>query len=113
MTRQVAATDLLRDYIAGVMDRADHHAAGVNEIVLALAGALVWRKDKDPVEVTVRDGDMKNVLWFRAGGTRYALSYNPRSGAMELRESGTQGQLMGSFTNSTPCSEVRRIFEQL
>jgi hypothetical protein len=36
--------DILQDYISGVMARARHHANNVDEVTLAIAGALVWRK---------------------------------------------------------------------
>lgn len=113
MPHQVTDIDRLRDYIGGVVSRADHHADQVNEIALALAGAIVWRKDDDPIEVMVREGEMKNVLWFRVAGTRYAFSYNHNAQCIELREGSTQGRVVGSFTNRTPCADVRRIFEQL
>lgn len=113
MPRQVTDVDRLRDYIRGVMERADHHAEHVNEVALALVGAIIWRKDDDPIEVRVHDGEMKNVLWFKVEGERYAFSYNHRTNSIELRQGTTHGAVMGSFTNATPCSEVRRAFEQL
>ena len=45
MPEQVTYIDVLRDYLNGVVGRADHHAEGVNEVVLAVAGGVVWRKD--------------------------------------------------------------------
>ncbi|MEH1935142.1 MAG: hypothetical protein V7L14_15895 [Nostoc sp.] len=49
MPLEVTDIQTLKGYIDGVMERADHHAGGVNEISLALAGAIVWRKDDDPI----------------------------------------------------------------
>ncbi len=95
------------------MSRADHHADDVNEVALALAGAIIWRKDDSPIEVLAQAGEMKNVLWVRIDGTRYAISYSHDSGEIELRENTTHGNVVASFSNATPCSEVRRVFETL
>lgn len=113
MPHQVTDVDVLRSYITGVMSRADHHADSVNEISLALVGAIVWRKDDAPIEVMTRAGEMKNVLWVCINGTRFAFSYNHDSAEIELREGSTQGRLVASFSNATPCGEVRRVFEIL
>jgi hypothetical protein len=113
MPKQVKDLDVLRKYLEGVLERADHHAKSVEEIVLAIAGAVVWRKGVEPLEVMEREGDMKNVMWVRISGTRYALSYNHLDGAIELRENSTRGDVLGSFTNATPASEVLSFFKNL
>jgi hypothetical protein len=113
MPQEVTEIDVLRDYLRGVMDRADHHAQNVNEIALAIAGGLIWRKDDEALDVMVREGEMKNVLWFKVSGQRYALSYNHETGEIELREGSTQGNVRGAFSNSMPNDQVRRIFAGL
>lgn len=45
MPLPVTDVEILQGYINGVMARADHHANEVEEIALALAGAIVWKKD--------------------------------------------------------------------
>jgi hypothetical protein len=113
MPIQVTDVDLLRDYLQGVVGRADHHAPNVNEVALAIAGAVIWRKDDDPIDVMAREGEMKNVLWFKVGGIRYALSYNHASGQIELRHGGTQGKVIGSFSNNTTNNVIRDTFDKL
>lgn len=113
MPQQVTDIDVLRNYLRGVMNRADHHAQNINEVVLAVAGGVIWRKDDEPLEVMTREGEMKNVLWFKVGGKRYALSYNHESGEIELRQSTTQGKVIASFLNAMPNTQVKRIFSQL
>lgn len=49
MPHRVTDVDVLRDYLRGVLGRADHHAQGVNEVALAVAGGVVWRKDDAPL----------------------------------------------------------------
>lgn len=114
MALTVTEVEELRAYINGVMNRADHHAGAVNEIALALAGAILWRKnDEEPIRVMVREGKTTNVLWVRIGSKRYAFSYNHDAGQIEMREGSTQGPTLHTFTNSTPLSTVRTIFEHL
>lgn len=113
MPQQVTDIDVLRDYLRGVMDRADHHAQKVNEVALAVAGGVVWRKDDEPLEVMTRGGEMKNVLWFKVGGKRYTLSYNHDSGEIELRQGTTQGAVIASFSNAMSNAQVRQIFGAL
>ncbi|MFA5982380.1 MAG: hypothetical protein WC782_00010 [Methylococcaceae bacterium] len=114
MALTVTEIEELRSYLNGVMNRADHHAGKVNEIALALAGAILWRKnDEEPIKVMVRDGKTTNVLWVRVGIKRYAFSYNHDAGQIEMREGGIQGPILHTFTNETPLSSVRTIFEAL
>jgi Integron cassette protein VCH_CASS1 chain len=113
MPQQVTDVDVLRDYLRGVMDRADHHAQNVNEVALAVAGGVIWRKDDDPLEVMVREGEMKNVLWFKVNGQRYVLSYNHGAAEIELRRGTTRGNEIASFSNAMPTSQVRAVFRGL
>jgi hypothetical protein len=112
MPQLIASVDVLQQYIQGVMARAEHHANNVDEVALAIAGAVVWRKEGE-IEVMTREGDMKNVLWVRINGNRYALSYNHEQGRIEVRERNTQGHVLASFTNANTISEVKQFFAGL
>lgn len=114
MPARVPDVDTLQTYIRGVMDRAEHHAKNVDEICLAVAGALVWRKDPGTdLQVMAHAGDMKNVLWVHIGGQRYALSYNHHAGAIEIREGSVQGKVLASFTNASTAAAVKNFFVTL
>lgn len=114
MPLTVTEIEELRTYINGVMNRADHHAGNVQEIALALAGAILWRKDdEEPIRVMAQGGETKNVLWVRIGGQRYAFSYNHAAGEIEMREGGTQGPTIHAFSNATPLATVYQVFEAL
>lgn len=112
MPQAIASVDVLQQYIQGVMARAEHHANNVDDVSLAIAGAVVWRKEGE-LGVMTREGDMKNVLWVRINGNRYALSYNHDEGSIEVRSRNTQGQVLASFTNSNSASEVKDFFSGL
>ncbi|MGJ0484319.1 MAG: hypothetical protein ACR65R_07280 [Methylomicrobium sp.] len=110
----VTEIEELREYFNGVMNRADHHAGNVNEIALALVGAILWRKEDDePIKVMTRNGETTNVLWVGIKGIRYVFSYNHSKGQIEMRKDSIQGFTIHSFNNSTPLSSVRQIFAGL
>jgi Integron cassette protein VCH_CASS1 chain len=109
----VADLDTLESYLAGVIDRSDHHAQTVGAIALALIGAVLWKKDSEPIEVRTQDGSAKNVLWVHISGHRYALAYNHAENCIELRDRTLRGDALARFTNDTPVTEVYRIFERL
>jgi hypothetical protein len=112
MPRTVTEVDVLQDYIRGVMDRAAHHAGNVDEICLAIAGAIIWRKDGD-IQVYEREGQMTNALWVSMNSARYALSYNHDAGQIEIREDSMRGRVVASFDNTNTAAEVRRFFASL
>ena len=60
MSLKVETINLLQQYLAGVMGRAGHHAGEVNGVVLALVGAVIWKKDADS-EITVRQYKRANL----------------------------------------------------
>ncbi len=94
------------------MNRADHHADGVNEIVLALIGGVIWRADGD-FEVKQYGGAPANILWMFVNDTRYCFKFNHETGMIECLQGGHNGDLIRVFDNSTPIAEVKRFFAEL
>ncbi len=113
MPLQVNDIQTLNAYIDGVMERASHHAGNVSGIALALVGPILWRKDADPIEVMSKQGETKNVLWIKIGGQRYAFSYNHGDERIEMRRGTTHGNVVHTFTNATPLTEVIEVFRAL
>jgi hypothetical protein len=113
MAKKVSDVDVLGQYIGGVLERAEHHAGAVDAVALTIAGAILWRKDPAPIQVMERSGEMKNALWVKISGRRYALSYNHHVEAIEIREGSTHGGVLASFTNLTPPSEIKKFFAAL
>jgi hypothetical protein len=105
--------EMLKEYINGVMVRAQHHANNVDEIAPAIAGSIVWRKDSDPIQVLARNGDMKNVLWVKISGKRYAFGYDHDTQTIQIKDGSTQGNLVASLSNSTTLVDLKRIFLSL
>lgn len=112
MATTIQNIDILRAYLSGVLDRANHHAQNVNQISLAIAGGIIWRTTDD-IRVMSRDGEMKNVLWLQVGSRTLCFAYNHSTGNIEVRDGSVQGTVITSFNNATPISDVKDFFENL
>jgi hypothetical protein len=112
MPTTIQNIEVLREYLTGVLDRANHHAQNVNEIALAIAGGIIW-KTTDNITVLSKDGEMKNVLWLQVADRRLCFAYNHNNGNIEVREGSTQGNVIESFNNTTPIGDVKNFFESL
>ena len=99
----------LKEYFDGVMDRANHHAYDVNEIVLALIGGVIWRAEGD-FWVREYDGAPANILWMEVNGKRYCFKFNHITGKIDCHENVHDGPVIKSFDNSTGIAEVKRFF---
>jgi hypothetical protein len=105
---------LLQRYLQGVMTRADHHANEVNEIALAVAGFIIWKKDPDPIQVRGHLGGTANALWVKINGTRYAFSYNHHTGGtIDIRSGSIRSPTRHSISNQTSLADLRQIFDSL
>lgn len=114
MPQPVTDVEQLREYIGGVMERAEHHADEVSDIALALVGAIVWKKDPGtPIEVRTYNGQMANVLTVVMSGTKYVFRYEHTNKTIELRVGALSGQLLASFSNTTTGAQVKAVFSGL
>jgi hypothetical protein len=109
MALTITTLTLLNEYINGVMNRADHHGQNVNEIVLTLAGAVIWRATQD-VEVRTYNEETANILWLTVTGHRYAIAYNHQTGNIEIRDRNQNGAVLATFNNSSTANDVKTIF---
>ncbi|MDP5202357.1 hypothetical protein [Flavobacterium sp. DG2-3] len=112
MATTIQNIELLREYLAGVLDRANHHAQNVNEIALAIAGGIIW-KTTNNIKVMSRDGEMKNVLWLEVDSRKLCFVYNHDNLNIEARDGTIQGNVIASFNNSSSIHDVKSFFETL
>lgn len=115
MPVEVSEVEKLREYLRGVLGAAQHHAGNVDEIILAIAGAVIVRKDNSPLQVrSGRANEMGRALSFTSTrGNTYALSYNHTSKQVDLKQDNSHGALLRSFDNSTPIAVLASIFAHL
>ncbi len=111
MSFSIEGLKTFSNYINQLMDKADHHAFNVNEIVLAIAGAVLWKGED--LKVLVREGDIKNTIWFNISGKRYALKYSHEDSDIKLHRGSLQGRVIAIFNNSSPVSFVKQTFDKL
>ena len=43
MAITIESSEILQEYLKGVLDRVNHHAQNVKSIALAIAGGIIWR----------------------------------------------------------------------
>ena len=104
----------LQTVVQGILERSARHAGQVNEVLLSLIGAMLWRKNpQDVIKVNTKEGAGGNVVWFRVDDTRYALLYSQEERVIKLVEGGRKGTVVETFTNATPAGEVARVFATL
>jgi hypothetical protein len=111
----VAINDVeaLKGYIEGVMNRAGHHAKELEGIALTLVGAIVWRKDQEPILVRPYGEGLGNVLTVSIGGRPYVFRYEHRTREIEMRHESLSGEVAHAFSGSTSVLEIARIFREL
>ena len=103
---------LLNVYIKGVLERSEHHAEDVSEIVLALAGAVIWKTTND-IEVREYNGSPANMLWFYVNDKKYALSYKHSTYEIILSSRSFKGKIISKFTNESTIKEIKEVFSSL
>lgn len=111
MALQIATVALLKDYLNGVMSRADHHGQNVNEIVLTLIGAVIWKAQN--IDVGTYKDTTTNVLWLTVNNNRYVLAYNHDTGNIEIRVGSLRGHVLATFNNTTTALNIKSIFSAL
>jgi hypothetical protein len=112
MALTITTLTQLKEYINGVMNRADHHGQNVNEIVLTLAGAVIWRATQD-IEVRTYNDRPANILWLTVNGHRYAIAFNHQTAEIEIRDRSQNGTVIATFNNQTTAATVKQIFAKL
>lgn len=113
MTITAKDVSTLHTYAEGVMSRANHHAAQVKAVALALLGGVIWRADPGSIEIKQYDGGLANVLWLTVNARHYALAYNHETQRIEIRDRTQSGPALHSFDNHTLIHDVEAVFRGL
>ncbi|MCG9874334.1 MAG: hypothetical protein MH321_06060 [Leptospiraceae bacterium] len=111
MALNIDSIELLKQHVAGVMERADHHAKSVYKIVLPLIGLVVWKADN--IQARTNQGETANMIWFEVVNKRYALVFNHIKRKIEIREKSQQGKSIIEIDNDTNLGELIDIFNTL
>lgn len=104
------AVDHLQRYFTQVVERAEHHAEDVSEVLPMLAGVLIMCKDPGTnLEAHNYRGVAANALHVTIGGQRFALSYDHDQHAIAVKEGSFRGPLLAMFDNSTSLEGIYRV----
>lgn len=114
MSISLTQVEDVQEHLMGVFERSAHHAGEVNEVLLSLVGAILWRKNpSDAIKVNTKEGAGGNVIWFKVDDTRYALLYSHEDKHIKLVAGGRKGELVQTFTNANTTNEVAKVFAGL
>lgn len=112
MALEIDSIDQLKTHIAGVMERADHHAQNVYKIVLPLVGLVIWKAAN--IRARTYAGNTANMIWFDTeSGDSYAIVFNHEEHKIDIRNRGQQGDNLLSIDNRTPMDTLIRFFDKL
>ena len=112
MALKIEDIRLMKRYFEGVMGRANHHAENVNEIILALAGGVIWRGAD--IDVRTYGDKTANMLWMKTdSGKGYCFIFNHNNWLIEVYENTMNGKLLKQFSNEDSLKDVRLFFKGL
>jgi len=104
----------LQQYFNGVIERAEHHAPGVTEVIYPLLCLIVSRFDPtSDIEVREYNGSPANMLWVHINGAKYAFRYDHKTSTIEIREGTLNGSIKHSIDNTKSIKDLIQIFDTL
>lgn len=114
MAVKVNEVDALKDYFFGVVERSEHHAPNVSEVIYPLLGLIVLKMDDNSdIQVRGSQGSTGNILWFTTNRQRYAFRYEHTDDTIEIRKDSFKGVLVAKVHNGTTISDLKNIFAKL
>ncbi|ENB2052492.1 hypothetical protein D2H34_003939 [Vibrio fluvialis] len=114
MAVKVNQVELLKDYFFGVVERSEHHAPNVNEVIYPLLGLIVLKMDDNSdIQVRGSQGVTGNILWFTTNSQRYAFRYEHEDDTIEIRKDSFKGDVVAKVNNSTTVADLKNIFASL
>ncbi len=114
MAVKVNEVDVLKDYFFGVVERSEHHAPNVSEVIYPLLGLIVLKMDANSdIQVRGSQGATGNILWFTTNQQRYAFRYEHTDDTIEIRKDSFKGNMIAKVDNGTTISDLKAIFAKL
>jgi hypothetical protein len=114
MALKMNSINNLQQYFNGVIERSEHHAPGVTEVIYPLLCLIISRFDPTSnIEVKEYNGAPANMLWVHINGTRYAFRYDHKTSTIEIREGTSKGVIKHSINNTKSIKDLIQIFDAL
>lgn len=108
MAIKIESVNLLKSYFEGVVNRANHHAQNISEIIYTLLGIIILKMDvNSTIEVKKIGQDATgNVLWVLINGKRYAFRYEHSDNTIEIKEGSLRGAIVLKVDNTTTIPNI-------
>jgi len=114
MARGINTIKELQQYFKGVVERAEHHAQGVKEIIYPTLCLIIAYFDPNfEIKVMEHKGDTANILWAHINGNRYAFAYEHTTSVIEIRKDSVKGPVLHSINNTLTVKNLIDIFKSL
>ena len=114
MPVKVNQVEELKNYFLGVVQRSEHHAPNISEVIYPLLGLIVLNMDENSdIQVRGNEGATGNILWFTKNNQRYAFRYEHEDDTIELRRDNFKGPLIQKIDNSVSISTLKTLFQEL
>lgn len=114
MPIKIDHVDTLKDYFTGVVERSEHHAPNVSEIIYPLLGLLILTMDNhSDIQVRSYGGSTGNILWFSTNNQRYAFRYEHDGDFIELRKDKYTGEVVAKLDNMMTICDLKAVFKAL
>ena len=114
MAVQVNEIVALKDYFFRVVERAEHHAPNVNEIIYPLLSFIILIMDEQSeIQFKSCEGAIGNMVWFTSNGQRYAFRYEDNNDSIVIRKGSFQGTLVAKVNNKTTTNDLKQIFNEI
>lgn len=114
MAIKVNNVSQLQAYFKGVVERSDHHAGGVNNIIYPLLGLIILYQDSNKeIEVKSYGGGSGNMIWIVINNSRYAFRYEHTDETIEIRNKTFKGDLLHKVNDATSIETLKNIFKNL
>jgi len=114
MAKSINTIKELKLYFKGVIERAEHHAQGVTEVIYPTLCLIISYIDPNSnIEVREYNGIPANMLWVYINGTRYAFAYEHTKSVIEIRKDNIKGQVLHSINNNLSVKDLINIFKSL
>jgi len=90
-------------FLTGAVERANHHAKQVLNVLPVALGNLQLIGAKVKTHRT-------NIVWFEVNGKDYVIAYNHNQKMMDIRNKNQQGQSIFMFDDNTPLKNINNVF---
>lgn len=112
MARQLITAQQISQYVAKIIDEAQHHAVGVVNSIRPLEQVVTTALNSDPSNgllVYERNGQLARTCWLTTPKGRFCFSYNYSSGDIELRDKSTQGSVLFTINDTNVHAQTSAI----